>query len=278
MQLVSQIRDYLTRLAMSQELLYDINIWFIFGASIVLFLGATWLGFSMGRRAKQSGTNDSSRSQFATIQAALLGLLALLLGFTFAMSMSRYDKRKQMVLEEANAIGTTFLRTQLLPEPYRREISQLLRQYVDVRLEYYDAGIDAARLQQAFDRAQALHQQIWSYTPALGERDPRAVTTGLFLLSLNEMIDLHAKRLTAMENHVPESALLLLYFLAILTIWFVGYASGLAGLRNFFVVMLLPVLIAAVIHVIIDIERPRRGLIKVGQQRLIELRQNLAER
>ncbi len=263
---------------MNQELLYDINIWFIFGASIVLLLGATWLGFAMGRRASQSGAGDSARSQLATMQAALLGLLALLLGFTFAMSMSRYDKRKQMILEEANAIGTTFLRTQLLPEPPRQEISHLLRQYVDARLAYYDAGIDAARLHQAIARTQTLHQQIWSFTTALGDRDPRAVTTGLFLLSLNEMIDLHAKRLTAMENHVPESALILLYVLAILAVWLVGYASGLAGLRNFFMIMLLPLLIAAVIHVIIDIERPRRGLIKVGQQRLIELRQTLAER
>lgn len=266
------------QLANSQELLYDVNIWFILGASVVLFLGATWLGFAMGRRAQQSGTDDYARTQLATIQAAILGLLALLLGFTFAMSMSRYDKRKQMVLEEANAISTTFLRSQLLPEPPRRQLGDLLRQYVEARLAYYDAGIDADKLQQAFARAQALHKQIWSYTTALGERDPRAVTTGLFLLSLNEMIDLHAKRLTAMENHVPESALILLYVLAILAVWFVGYASGLAGLRSLFVVMLLPVLIAAVIHVIIDIERPRRGLIKVGQQRLIELRQTLAER
>jgi hypothetical protein len=262
---------------MSQELLYDVNIWLILTASAVLFLGVTLLGFFLGRRAHRSGTDEHSRSQLATIQAAILGLLALLLGFTFAMSMSRYDKRKQMVLEEANAIGTTFLRTQLLPEPPRQEISDLLRQYVDVRLEYYAAGVDDEKLHQAFSRAQSLHKQIWSYTTALGEKDPRAVTTGLFLLSLNEMIDLHAKRLTAMENHVPESALILLYFLATLAVWFVGYVSGVAGLRNLFVTILLPILIAAVIHVIIDIERPRRGLIKVGQQRLVELRQTLAE-
>jgi hypothetical protein len=128
------------------------------------------------------------------------------------MSMSRYDKRKQMILEEANAISTTFLRAQLLPEPPRQEISNLLRQYVDVRLEVYAAGIDEERLRRALDGAKKLHKQIWSYTPALGAQDPWAVTTGLFLLSLNEMIDLHAKRLTAMENHVPESALILLYF------------------------------------------------------------------
>lgn len=262
---------------MEQELLYGLNLWVILIASLVLFLGATEVGFFLGRRVHRSGVDEHSRSQIATIQAAIMGLLALILGFTFAMSMSRYDKRKQMILEEANAIGTTFLRTQLLPEPPRREISNLLRQYVDVRLEVYAAGVDEEKLRRALAGANKLHKQIWSYTPALGEKDPRAVTTGLFLLSLNEMIDLHAKRLTAMENHVPESALILLYFLATMAVLFIGYSSGVAGLRKFFVTIMLPVLIAAVIHVIIDIERPHRGLIKVGQHRIIELRQALAE-
>ncbi|MFP3868941.1 MAG: hypothetical protein ACLFUU_12430 [Desulfobacteraceae bacterium] len=248
---------------MSQELLFDVNIWLILIASIVVFLGATWIGFLMGR-AQQSRLDERSRTQITTIQVAILGLLALLLGFTFAMSMSRYDKRKQMVLEEANAISTTFLRTQLLPEPFRQAISNLLRQYVDVRLEFYATGIDEKKLAQASARAQKLHRQIWSYIPALGEKDPRAVTTGVFLLSLNEMIDLHAKRLTAMENHVPQSALILLYALSTFSVWIVGYSSGLSGLRNLFLTMMLPFLIAAVINVIVDIERPRRGLIKVG--------------
>jgi hypothetical protein len=262
---------------LSEMNLFDVNIWLILSASIVLFLGATQIGFFLGRRAYQSGVDEHSRTQISTIQVAILGLLALLLGFTFAMSMSRYDKRKQMVLEEANAIGTTYLRTQLLPQPPRQEISNLLRQYVDVRLEFYAAGVDEEKLHQAMTGAQKLHKQIWSYTTALGEKDPRAVTTGLFLLSLNEMIDLHAKRLTAMENHVPESALILLYLLSTVAVMIVGYASGVAGLRNFFVTMMLPLLIAVVINVIVDIERPRRGLIKVGQDRLIELRQTLAE-
>jgi MFS-type transporter involved in bile tolerance (Atg22 family) len=262
---------------MDQELLFDVNIWLLLIASTVLFLGATYIGFFLGRRAHQSGVDEHSRSQLSTIQAAILGLLALLLGFTFAMSMSRYDKRKQMVLEEANAIGTTFLRTQLLPEPPRQEISNLLRQYVDVRLEFYAAGIDEEKLAQAMARAEKLHKQIWSYTTALGKKDPRAVTTGLFILSLNEMIDMHAKRLTAMQNHVPQSAMILLYFLSTIAVAIVGYASGVAGLRKLFVTMMLPFLIAVVINVIVDIERPRRGLIKVGQERMIELRHTLAE-
>ena len=236
---------------------------------------ATETGFRLGRRA-QTGVDEGSRSEISTLQGAMLGLLALLLGFTFAMAMSRFEVRKQLVLDESNAIGTTFLRAQLLPPPPRQEISGLLRQYVEVRLAFYAAGIDEKRLRQANDRTEQLHKQLWSLAAALGEKDPRAVTIGLFLQSLNETIDLHAKRMTALENHVPEIILLLLYFVAIVVTGVIGYGCGLAGYRNFFVTAMASILIASVILVIIDLDRPRRGLIRVSQTRMVELRNSLA--
>jgi hypothetical protein len=257
-----------------EELLYDVDLWLILAASIGGFLLTTEAGFLLGRRG-QSTTDDHSRSQIYTIQGAALGLLALLLGFTFAMAMSRYDMRKQMVLDESNAIGTTFLRAQLLPEPARQEVSNLLRRYVEVRLEFYAAGNDRKKLRGVRDKTERLHNQLWAHGAAVGEKDPRAVTTGLFLQSLNETIDLHAKRLTAMENHVPEITLVLLYFVALMATGLIGYGCGLSGVRNFFVTIISSILIAAVILVIIDLDRPHRGLIRVSQQRMIDLRESL---
>jgi hypothetical protein len=253
------------------ELFYDLDLWLLFGASIMVFLLATEIGFRVGRRAVPTVPEDA-KSQIGTIQGAVLGLLALLLGFTFAMSMSRFEVRKQLVLEESNAIGTTFLRTQLLPEPPRREVSNLLRRYVKVRLEFYEAGTDQKKLRAANDATEKLHNELWSLGAALGQKDPRAVTLGLFLQSLNEVIDLHAKRITALENHVPEIILILLYFVALVATGLIGYGCGLGEVRNFFVTMVASVLIAAVILVIIDLDRPRRGLIQVSQQRMVELR------
>ncbi len=261
---------------MPEELLYDVDLWLILVASIGGFLLTTEAGFLLGRRG-QSTTDDHSRSQIYTIQGAVLGLLALLLGFTFAMAMSRYDTRKQMVLDESNAIGTTFLRAQLLPEPTRQEVSNLLRRYVEARLEFYAAGDDRKKLRGVRDKTERLHNQLWAYGAAMGEKDPRAVTTGLFLQSLNETIDLHAKRLTAMENHVPEITLVLLYFVALMATGLIGYGCGLSGVRNFFVTIISSILIAAVILVIIDLDRPSRGLIRVSQQRMIDLRDSLKE-
>jgi hypothetical protein len=259
-----------------EELFYGVNLWLILLASIGVFLLATEAGFLLGRRS-QSTTDDHSKSQIYTIQGAALGLLALLLGFTFAMAMSRYDIRKQLVLEESNAIGTTFLRAQLLPEPTRQEVSNLLRRYVEVRLEFHEAGNDQKRLREVGGTTERLHNQLWARGASMGEKDPRAVTTGLFLQSLNEMIDLHAKRLNAQENHVPEITLVLLFFVAFMATGLIGYGCGLSGLRNFFVTIISSILIAAVILVIIDLDRPSRGLIRVSQQRMIDLHDSLKE-
>ena len=261
---------------MDQELLYNLGLWLIFGVSIGFFLLGDELGFRLGRRKRPTVTEDA-RSQITTIQGAMLGLLALLLGFTFSMAMSRFELRKQQVLEESNAIGTTYLRAQLMPEPLRKEVSNLLRRYVEVRLEFYQAGMKGQRFQQAVAQTERLQLQLWSRASAWADKDPRAVTAGLFLQSLNEVIDLHSKGLTALENHVPEIILVLLYFVALVAIGLIGYGCGLAGRRNFMVTMVASLLIAAVILVIIDLDRPQRGLIKVGLGRMVELSQSLEE-
>jgi len=261
----------------ADEFLYDLDLWLIFLVSIGVLVLSTELGFLLGRRAAPK-TSDDARSQVGTIQGALLGLLALLLGFTFAMAMSRFEVRKQVLLDEANAIGTTFLRAQLLPEPQRQGIAEQLRRYVQVRLMLYEAGTDAKKLEAAVDATTRLQQQLWSTAAALGEKEPRAVTIGLFLQSLNEVIDLHAKRLTALENHVPEIILILLYFVALVATGLIGYGCGLGEVRNFLVTVAASILIAAVIIVIIDLDRPRRGLIRVSQQRMVELRDTLEKK
>lgn len=259
---------------MTQELLYHLDLWFIFGVSIVFFLMGDEAGFRLGRR-KRPAVDEDARSQITTIQGAMLGLLGLLLGFTFSMAMSRFELRKQQILEESNAIGTTYLRAQLMPEPTRKEVSNLLHQYVEVRLQFYQAGITGEGFPKALAQTERLQLQLWSRAAAWGDKDPRAVTAGLFLQSLNEVIDLHSKGLTALENHVPEIILVLLYFVALTAIGLIGYGCGLAGRRNFLVTLVTSVLIVAVIVVIIDLDRPQQGLIKVGLGRMVELHQSL---
>jgi hypothetical protein len=257
---------------MSGEWLYGLNLWLVFGITTVLLVVSTEVGFRLGN--KKNG-EDSDQSQISTLESAVLGLLALLLAFTFSMALSRYDARKQLVLAEANAIGTASLRAQLLPPPYDKEIANLLRQYVDVRLEFYGADLDESGLREAGEKTERLHQQIWSYAISLSARDERAGSIRLFIESINEVIDLHEERLTALRDHVPETVFLTLYLVAAVGLGFVGYARGFSGRRHFLVTLILAILISTVITLIADLDRPRRGLIKVSQQSMLDLRQSL---
>jgi hypothetical protein len=261
---------------MANELLYNLDLELIFFSSIVAFLAVLELSFRLGRRSL-SNVPSGEISELATIQGAMLGLLALLLGFTFSMAITRFEARKQLLLDEANAIGTTFLRAQILPEPARQEVSDLLRHYVDVRIESSQFQADQQKINQAMARTDQLQRQLWAQATAMGEQHPRSVPTGLFISSLNEVIDLYTKRLVAIENHVPEIIIILLYFIAVTSFGVMGYSSGAGGRRNFFTTVIASVAIAAVIIVIIDLDRPWRGLIKISQKQMIELRHNLAK-
>jgi hypothetical protein len=205
----------------------------------------------------------------------MLALFGLLLAFTFSMAVSRYDLRKQLVVEESTSIGTTYLRAQLLPEPYRSEISRLLRQYVDIRLEFFAVGADLERVAQVGDETEKLQDELWAQAIAAGAVDHHAITTGLFLQSLNETIDLPAKRLAALQNRIPEIVIFLLFFGGVLAVGVVGYGYGLGTRRSVFLLSALSVLIAVVVLVIIDLDRPRRGLITVSQQSMQDLRESL---
>src|SRR5690606_28962629 len=133
---------------------------------------------------------DEKEQPVGAMVGSILGLLALLLAFTFSLAASRFEARRQAVLEEANAIGTTYLRTRLLPEPERQELARLLREYVDVRLSAVQAGQTA----EAIKHSEELHEQLWQQAAAAAQKSSGSIMTGLFVQSLNEVIDLHAKR------------------------------------------------------------------------------------
>jgi hypothetical protein len=122
----------------------------------------------VARRAPRSTMRANRRP---TLQGAIIGLLALLLAFTLSMAISRYETRRHLVLDEANAIGTTYLRAKMLPPAYTTDAANLLRQYVANRLEFFNAGIDQARIQAAGDQATQLQQQLWSIAIAASAQD-----------------------------------------------------------------------------------------------------------
>ena len=145
-------------------------------------------GYRLGRFMKPR-TDETARSVVFNIHAAILGLLGLLLAFTFSMAVARYEMRKQLVLDEANTIGTAYLRARLLPEPQRTDVARLFQEYVDARLQFHQEGEGPDGRREDNDKADRLQDQLWARAVAAGESDPRSVTTGLFIQALNDVID-----------------------------------------------------------------------------------------
>jgi hypothetical protein len=205
----------------------------------------------------------------------MIGLLALLLAFSFAMAESRFDTRRQLVLAEANAIGTTYLRSKALAEPYQVKVAKLLQDYVANRLEYYAAGMEQKNLDEVNSQTDQLQTQLWSQAMDAANKDPHSIPAGLFISSLNEVIDLRTKRDIARQNHVPESVLLLLFLVAILTMGIVGFGCGIGNWRNLSVTVTMSLIITLVILVTMDLDRPLRGIIRVSDQSMVNLQNSI---
>jgi hypothetical protein len=259
---------------MTDEFLYRTSEWVIQLAFLASLLTGIEGGFRLGRRV-QSTTSEKAKGQNSVIAGSILGVAGLLLGFTISMSVTRFEVRKQLVLEEANAIGTSYLRTQLLPRPEGGEIANLLSEYVDARVQFVDAGRDMYGMKNARAEALRLQKEFWSRAAAYGQADPNPVRSGLLLQSLNEVIDLESARWMAFHNHVPETVIYVNLIVAILSANMVGFFFGLEGRRHIFASCLLTLAVAAVLAVIIDLDRPSEGFIQVGQQPMIDLQQQL---
>jgi hypothetical protein len=241
--------------------------------SAVLLLAAE-VGFRLGLRLYRS-KDEARKGQIGGVQSALLGVLGLLLGFTFAMEISLYQNRRDLILQEANSIGTTFLRASLLPDTHRASVQDLLRRYVDVRLEFYKTGADVAKQNDAEQRAAQIQRELWAHTVQAARESPSPIVA-TFINSLNETIDLDATQLHAFRSRVPGPVWLLVLAVAIGGCCATGYAAGSSGERANFSNVVLPVLIAVVITLIADIGRPRSGLIRINQQPMIDLQTNLS--
>jgi hypothetical protein len=242
-----------------------------------VLVAALEIGFWVKKGRVKGGSDSIEKADIALILGAVLTLLALLLGFTYSMSMDRFEARRQLVVEEANAIGTTYLRAKTMPEPRSSEIQELLRQYAALRVEIAGMADDAPEKIRGIDnRTKELHGLLWPHAAALARESPNPVIS-VFLQTLNEMIDLHTKRLAEFRNRVPFSIYLVLFVVSTITLWLVGYYFGWHRQRVRILTTMLALLVASVMWLILDLDQPVRGAIKASQQSLIELHQDLSQ-
>ncbi len=252
--------------------MYSISSVVIAVALFLLILLANEISYRIGRRAAATADEGIS-TQTNAIQAGILGLLALLLGFSFNMALQRYDARSAAVIEEANAIGTAWLRTALLSEDDARVVGGLLSDYVDLRLKASKVDMaSTAERDEVIKATQQLQTTLWHVVTESSIADLPPARVSLLVQSLNQVFDAYGSRQAQLDKHVPEVVLMLLFVIFIISGSILGVAAGLAGGRPFTATVSLAALIVLVIFIVIDLDRPRRGLIQVDQSSMAALR------
>jgi hypothetical protein len=241
----------------------------VFLVCFVLLLGAGLLGGWLGRRLRRR-VGEPEHLGLHGLDSAVLGLLALLIGFTLAMALSRYEDRRSAALDETNAIGTAWLRAQLLPDPERSETARLLRDYVQIRLRLMRSPGTDEDIVTAVVGTRAVQRALWAQALAAAPL-PQAVPEGLFLGSLNRMFELEETRIAAARNRVPSEVFVLLIGVAVVGSAFSGYAAAIAGHRRTVAEAITSLLIACVIMTIFDLDTPSAGFIRVSPQPWLDL-------
>jgi hypothetical protein len=258
-----------------EKLFYSDNQLLLFFASLAVFLLVFEFGYRLGKRTGATLMSPRRRGLPPSIRRCW-GCWACCWPLALVWRCSRFDTRKRLVVDEANAIGTTYLRAQWLPEPRRTEISKLLRQYVDLRLPAdFQTPYTEEIVQQMVAQSDQLQDQLWSHAVDIAKRDPASPIAALFIATLNETIDLQTKRLAAFNNHVPAIILLLLYLFAAFSILVAGYVSGFRSRQSLFVMITMIGLVTFFLFVIVDLDRPQLGFITVSQESLIGLQKKM---
>jgi hypothetical protein len=245
-------------------------LWGLFIIILVVVLLSVELGYRLGKY-RRSRHEEEKEAPLGTMVGATLGLLAFVLAFTFGLAAARFDARRQVLLDEANAIGTTYLRAGMLPE-HGEEVRRLLRDYVTTRLELVQPG----KLAEGIRKSENIQQQLWNEAQTVGQKNPNSIVVGLFVQSLNQMIDLHASRMQAgLRSRIPGAIWLGLFAVAALSLATMGYHAGLSGTRRSLATIAVAVTFSVVIELIADLDRPQEGVLRVSQQALLDVQRSM---
>lgn len=243
----------------------------IFGLlSFLLLWLAAWIGVTFLRRHRE--LDEGVREDFGVVLAATLTLLGLILGFSFSMAISRYDQRKNLEEEEANAIGTEYLRAGLLPAADAARARALLKDYLDLRVQFYVVR-DVEQYQQINARTAKMQTELWNVVQAPAVAQPSPITA-LVAAGMNDVINTQGYTQAAWWNRIPNTAWVLMLTIAVVSNLLVGY-----GVRSVRVgrklLLVLPLVVAITFMLIADIDSPRGGLIRVAPQNLHSLEDSL---
>lgn len=240
----------------------------VFVLSLIVLWLAAFAGATFAEKFRP--LKEDEREDFGVVEAAILTLLGLLIGFTFSMAISRYDQRKNYEEEEANAIGTEYLRAELLPAADAARVQGLLKKYLEQRILFYEVR-DLVQLEQINATTARLQAELWSSVrePAAAQPTPVAA---IVASGMNDVLNTQGYTQAAWWNRIPAAAWLLMAALAIGCNVLIGYGER---KRNRLLLMVLPLAVSISFFLVADIDSPRRGLISVTPQNLLSLSESL---
>ena len=254
-----------------------IPVWAFFAGMMLLVLLSTEVGYRIGRRTHRR-SEEELEAPISSISSSILGLGGFILAFTFGIVSNRYDARKVLVIEEANAVRTAYHRADFLPASDASEARRLLRDYLDLRLDFVEEGsLDPERLSEVLSRTSLIQDRLWDVAVAHGRTDMNSEIGSLYIQSLNDIFETHARRLAVgLQARIPREIWLVLIGLTILGMISMGYHTGITGSARSLTSLILAISFAMVIAVIAALDRPT-GFVRVTQRPLIELRQSLSD-
>lgn len=248
-----------------------------FALAVVLIViegGAATVGLLIGRRLKSR--QESIREPIGVVQGTLIGLVGLLLAFGLTMAVGRYENRRSFVVQEANDIGTTYLRAQMLAEPTRTQSLELLHQYADAAVDLAGRVPDTRRFNEDAARISALHRDLWAAAGDAVAADPQGTAPRLYVETLNAMIDTHTDRVTSLGNRVPHTVMLLLIVGSAVALAALGSYLALIG-RSVTTSLAAAAVVALILFISFDLDRPERGFITVPGSALVDVRASMDE-
>jgi hypothetical protein len=253
---------------MNRQLVDPLPIWLIVVLLGAFMLIAYELGFRFGRWRQRRTPDETESGPTGVLVGSLLGLMAFLLAIATGLAADRFDARRGLVLQEANAIRTTYLRAGYLPPAQGEQVRELLREYTPLRV----STADAATLEAQIARSLEIQTQLWAITEELVRTTENTDLLALYVESVNEIIEVHESRITAgIYARVPETIVLLLLAGSVLALGMVGYANGLSEKRGLISALVVIVALSVVTALVVDLDRPRDGVLQVSQQPLVDL-------
>lgn len=253
-------------LEMNLHIYETIPLWGVFLFTLIVTLISYEVGFAFGDVHKSA---EGKREGFYWfLVGSVFALSLFILAFSFNTATTLFEEKKMLITDEANAIETTYFRSGFLQQPYQKNVRALLQEYVSVLLE----GAKSGSPEQLTKKYENYQDKIWGYVEAIADKYPNPVMLGLFIDSLNDAINFHAKKAGKEgRTFLPEIIWLVIYFLTVLTTFAIGYQLGLLGYRSFVLYVILVLAYTSIIMLIADLDRPQEGLLRTSRQALVNV-------